>query len=58
VLVGPAKGSPATVPPGPGEVDAAERVVVRRADGRDATLLVRPDGYLADARVPAATSGA
>ncbi|MEU2201399.1 FAD-dependent monooxygenase [Isoptericola sp. NPDC019482] len=50
VLVGPAEGDPAEVPPGPGEVDAVERVVVRRADGRDATLLVRPDGYLSDAR--------
>ncbi|MFD6137555.1 FAD-dependent monooxygenase [Isoptericola sp. NPDC060257] len=58
VLVGPAEGAPAEVPPGPGELDVAERVVVRRADGRDPTLLVRPDGYLADARGPTTTSGA
>jgi hypothetical protein len=36
-------------PPCVGEVDPAERVVVQRADGRPGTLLVRPDGYLADA---------
>ncbi|MFD6177597.1 MULTISPECIES: FAD-dependent monooxygenase [unclassified Isoptericola] len=61
VLVGPASGAPAALPPAPGEVDPGERVVVRRDDGRPATLLVRPDGYLADAaeRAPAglATAG-
>lgn len=52
VLVGPGSGPPAAVPPAPGELDVADRVVVRRADAHDATLLVRPDGYLADARPP------
>ncbi|MFE7407613.1 hypothetical protein ACFU5J_15740, partial [Isoptericola sp. NPDC057559] len=53
VVVGPGSGAPAAVPAAPGEVDPAERVVVRRADGWSATLLVRPDGYLADAVDPA-----
>ncbi|MFE5337092.1 FAD-dependent oxidoreductase [Isoptericola sp. NPDC056573] len=52
VLVGPEAGPPEDVPRAPGELDAGGRVHVRRADGRDATLLVRPDGYLADARRP------
>ncbi|MCK9793516.1 FAD-dependent monooxygenase [Isoptericola sp. 4D.3] len=56
VLVAPASGPPADVPLAPGELSAADRAVVRRADGRDTTLLVRPDGYLADARSPGATS--
>src|SRR5690606_8245339 len=50
VLVAPGSGPPADVPLSPGELAPAERVVARRADGHDATLLVRPDGYLADAR--------
>ncbi|MFI2102310.1 FAD-dependent monooxygenase [Isoptericola sp. NPDC019693] len=50
VLVAPRSGPPADVPRAPGELDADDRLVVRRADGHDATLLVRPDGYLADAR--------
>ncbi|MEL7974918.1 FAD-dependent monooxygenase [Isoptericola sp. F-RaC21] len=49
VLVAPATGAPANLPAAPGELDAGERIVVRRADGHGATLLVRPDGYLADA---------
>ena len=56
VLVAPPTGAPADVSPAAGELDADERVVVRRADGHDATLLVRPDGYLADARPPGSTS--
>lgn len=53
VLVRPegAAVSPGPVPSDPpaaaGEVDVAERVVVRRADQHPSTLLVRPDGYLA-----------
>jgi len=58
VLVAPAGGPPADLPASPGEIDAGERVVVRRADGRASTLLVRPDGYLADARAPGAPSRA
>jgi len=57
VVVAPVAGRPPEIPPVPGEVDPAERVVVRRADGHDATLLVRPDGYLADTRAPGAASG-
>ncbi|MGF0116893.1 FAD-dependent monooxygenase [Promicromonospora sp. Marseille-Q5078] len=56
VLVGPAAGPPADLPATPGEIDPGERVVVRRGDGRASTLLVRPDGYLADARSPGAPS--
>ncbi|CAM3706257.1 FAD-dependent monooxygenase [Isoptericola cucumis] len=55
VLVLPADASDvsaAGLPASDGETDVADRVVVRRADHRPATLLVRPDGYLADARVP------
>lgn len=52
VLVGPQAGPPEALPRAPGELDVVERVVVRRADDHDATLLVRPDGYLADARSP------
>ncbi|GAB2478400.1 FAD-dependent monooxygenase [Promicromonospora xylanilytica] len=44
----PAVGLPATL----GEVDPAERVLTRRADGGATTLLVRPDGYVADAAAP------
>lgn len=56
VLVAPQAGPQADVPAAAGELDTDERVVVRRADGHDATLLVRPDGYLADARLPGSTS--
>ncbi|SKC71430.1 FAD-dependent monooxygenase [Krasilnikoviella flava] len=56
VLVAPAAGPPADIPLAGGELAAVDRVVVRRADGRDATLLVRPDGYLADARAPGAVT--
>lgn len=59
VLVLPAGGSKdgaaegtADLPAVDGETDVTDRVVVRRADGLPATLLVRPDGYLADAHVP------
>ncbi|MEV0889725.1 FAD-dependent oxidoreductase [Promicromonospora sp. NPDC050262] len=49
VLVAPA-GAPAPgLPAAPGEVDPAERVVVRRSDGGATALLVRPDGYVAGA---------
>ena len=46
---GPGDGRVAAPGLAPGEVDAAERVVVRRADGEPTALLVRPDGYVADA---------
>jgi 2-polyprenyl-6-methoxyphenol hydroxylase-like FAD-dependent oxidoreductase len=49
VLVRPADGGTSGAEPAlvPGEIDVAERVTVRRADGNPTTLLVRPDGYLA-----------
>src|SRR5690606_10815498 len=49
VLVAPAGAAAAELPAAPGEVDPAERVVTRRTDGGGTTLLVRPDGYVADA---------
>lgn len=49
VLVAPAGAPTPDLPGAPGEVDLAERVVVRRADGGATTLLVRPDGYVAAA---------
>jgi 2-polyprenyl-6-methoxyphenol hydroxylase-like FAD-dependent oxidoreductase len=53
VLIAPASGPAATVPPDPAETGLGERVVVVRADGHAGTLLVRPDGYLG-AAVPGA----
>jgi 2-polyprenyl-6-methoxyphenol hydroxylase-like FAD-dependent oxidoreductase len=53
VVVAPAGAPAPELPAAPGEVDLAERVRTRRADGGATTLLVRPDGYVADA-VPAA----
>ncbi|GAA1736603.1 FAD-dependent monooxygenase [Isoptericola hypogeus] len=50
VLVRPGVASSTDLPAAPGETDVADRVVVVRADGLPSTLLVRPDGYLADAR--------
>ncbi|MCP2266724.1 FAD-dependent monooxygenase [Promicromonospora thailandica] len=49
VLVAPAGAAAADLPAALGEVDPAERVVTRRSDGGTTTLLVRPDGYVADA---------
>lgn len=49
VLVAPAGAAAAELPAALGEVDPAERVVTRRTDGGGTTLLVRPDGYVADA---------
>lgn len=43
---------PADPPAATGEVDAADRVVVHRADRHRSTLLVRPDGYLAAVAEP------
>ncbi|MFC8597716.1 FAD-dependent monooxygenase [Isoptericola sp. NPDC057191] len=56
VLVVPGTGPAAPLPPAPGELSGEERVVVRRADGQASTLLVRPDGYLADAAGPGSAS--
>jgi 2-polyprenyl-6-methoxyphenol hydroxylase-like FAD-dependent oxidoreductase len=53
VLVAPAGAPVPEMGRAPGEVDPAERVLVRRADGGATSLLVRPDGYFADA-APAA----
>jgi len=50
VLVSPAGAPTPDLPGALGEVDPAERVVTRRADGGATTLLVRPDGYVAAAR--------
>ncbi|MFC8797993.1 FAD-dependent oxidoreductase [Promicromonospora sp. NPDC057138] len=49
VLVAPAGAPAPELPAAFGEVDPAERVLTRRADGGATTLLVRPDGYVADA---------
>lgn len=49
VLVAPAGAPTPDLPGALGEVDPAERVVTRRADGGATTLLVRPDGYVAAA---------
>ncbi|WP_285102398.1 FAD-dependent monooxygenase [Promicromonospora sp. MEB111] len=49
VLVAPADAPAPGLPAAPGEVDPAERVVVRRSDGGATALLVRPDGYVAGA---------
>jgi 2-polyprenyl-6-methoxyphenol hydroxylase-like FAD-dependent oxidoreductase len=49
VLVAPAGAQAPDLPPALGEVDPAERVLTRRADGGATTLLVRPDGYVAAA---------
>jgi 2-polyprenyl-6-methoxyphenol hydroxylase-like FAD-dependent oxidoreductase len=50
VLVAPAGAPTPDLPAALGEVDPAERVLTRRADGGATTLLVRPDGYVAAAR--------
>ena len=50
VLVAPAGTALPEVGRAPGEADPAERVQTRRADGDPTTLLVRPDGYVADAQ--------
>lgn len=52
VVVAPAGAPTPELPAAPGEVDPAERVLARRADGGATALLVRPDGYVAGA-VPA-----
>ncbi len=52
-----AAGPDASFAPVPGEVDVAERVVVRRADGGSDALLVRPDGYVAGAYRTAGAPG-
>jgi len=49
VLVAPAGAPTPDLPAALGEVDPAERVVTRRTDGGATALLVRPDGYVADA---------
>ncbi|WP_369373496.1 FAD-dependent monooxygenase [Promicromonospora sp. Populi] len=49
VLVAPAGASSPDLPGALGEADPAERVRTRRADGGTTALLVRPDGYVADA---------
>lgn len=49
VLVAPAGAPLPEMGRAPGEADPAERVLARRADGDTTTLLVRPDGYVADA---------
>jgi 2-polyprenyl-6-methoxyphenol hydroxylase-like FAD-dependent oxidoreductase len=49
VLVAPAGAPAADLRATLGEVDPAERVLTRRTDGGTTTLLVRPDGYVADA---------
>lgn len=49
VLVAPAGAPTPDLPAAFGEVDLAERVLTRRADGGATTLLVRPDGYVAAA---------
>lgn len=49
VVVQTAEGA-VSFAPAPGELDVAERVVVQRSDGGADALLVRPDGYVADAR--------
>lgn len=51
VLVAPAGAPTPDLPATLGEVDPAERVLTRRADGGATALLVRPDGYVAAARV-------
>jgi hypothetical protein len=53
VLVAPAGAPAPELPAALGEVDPAERVRTRRADGGATTLLVRPDGYVADAAASA-----
>lgn len=50
VLVAPAGAPTPDLPATLGEVDPAERVLTRRADGGATALLVRPDGYVAAAR--------
>ncbi|MEU4362865.1 FAD-dependent monooxygenase [Promicromonospora sp. NPDC023987] len=49
VLVAPAGAPAPDLPAALGEVDPAERVVTRRADGGATALLIRPDGYVAAA---------
>lgn len=49
VLVAPAGAAAPELTAALGEVDPAERVLTRRADGGATALLVRPDGYVADA---------
>ncbi len=49
VLVAPAGAPTPEIGRAPGEVDPAERVLTRRADDGATALLVRPDGYVADA---------
>ncbi|MFE7506018.1 FAD-dependent monooxygenase [Promicromonospora sp. NPDC057488] len=49
VLVAPAGAPTPDLPAALGEVDPAERLVTRRTDGGATALLVRPDGYVADA---------
>jgi 2-polyprenyl-6-methoxyphenol hydroxylase-like FAD-dependent oxidoreductase len=49
VLVAPAGARAPDLPAALGEVDPAERVLTRRADGGATALLVRPDGYVAAA---------
>ncbi|MDR7385399.1 FAD-dependent monooxygenase [Promicromonospora iranensis] len=51
VLVAPAGAPMPDLPAALGEVDPAERVLARRADGGATSLLVRPDGYVAAAQV-------
>ncbi|MFD2024238.1 FAD-dependent monooxygenase [Promicromonospora aerolata] len=51
VLVAPAGAPAPDLPAAFGEVDPAERVLTRRADGGATALLVRPDGYIAAAEV-------
>lgn len=58
VLVAPAGTPLPEIGTAPGEVDPAERVLARRADGDPTTLLVRPDGYVADAADPTGVAGA
>jgi 2-polyprenyl-6-methoxyphenol hydroxylase-like FAD-dependent oxidoreductase len=58
VVVAPAGAPTPDLPAAPGEVDPAERVLTRRADGGATALLVRPDGYVADAARRAVTSRA
>jgi 2-polyprenyl-6-methoxyphenol hydroxylase-like FAD-dependent oxidoreductase len=49
VLVAAAGSSAPDLPAAFGEVDPAERILTRRADGGATALLVRPDGYVAAA---------
>ncbi|WP_275001150.1 FAD-dependent monooxygenase [Promicromonospora iranensis] len=51
VLVAPAGAPTPDLPATLGEVDPAERVLTRRADGGATALLVRPDGYVAAVQV-------